>query len=387
MLVYYNETECICGNKRLTSLASSGKDTSYATVFGNEFIVPNNTKRIIVRESFGYLIERVFLSVDKTIYPIRVRMFFDDKVVVLTLKTGINDFTHLTKNHNVEFARIKVLDCALAKFIDDDIESYDYYGSILTDNSEYENIDNMGSSIRAVFADMMDDYCANSIYGDTINSYIEDVRGMFPMYTLGTLTDELCMIEDCNIDTIFKESVNFCRDNVTKAHAEDFIISWNTPMLPEKKSIDGYTRRCANDSLDRSFLFKYTGVKRKSSVFKPARTIYEYDSLLLNWLRSILELPVVQIGIRYILPKWDYEILYHDAADTSTLNSLVGSVAMMGNDVIPKLICPFNITDVVVEKTKDDMLIIRSVGSNADKIVIDLILASALDDGLVTHRS
>lgn len=384
MLMYYNETDCVCKDEEVSSLQFPS-EPGQTVIFGNKFKVPSNTKRIILRERCNHIIERVFLKIDKLIYPIRTRIFYPENVVVLSLKTGITNFTNLTEGKRVlTFARDESLARAIVN--SGDLDNLDWY-DLVYGNSDYNNIDNLGSSIRISFSDIADEYytmCDD--YSDTMSEYIQTVKGTFPMYSIDSLYEDICRDNDYVNNFVFNDAVNHCSRQLEMGgpSADNFIIAWNSPVLPERRTIDGYTKHCADNVLTDRSLLQYSGMKVTPFKMRPMRTVTNYDGLLLCWVKKLLMLPIIQIGIRYILPKMDYEILYHDAVNQKLYNDLIDDVAITGSDVVPHLLCPHNVTDIIVEKTKDDMLIIRSIGDNADTIVIDLILASALDDGFVT---
>lgn len=394
MLIYYSEVKCM--NRKDEAYASSNFkspciDLGYnSVIFGNDFVVPKDTVRIIIRETVAdNLVERVFLRCGNFVYAIRTRIFYPNKVTVLMHVSGVDEFTRAVRRigepeKNIVFARdeamLEAINCLPGE------EFYDLsdrYNLIVQDDPSTSYLDNIGSCMR---------YCSINFTDknhdlDYLNLNPNYNVACSPMFSKVSLNRNSNVYNDEAPLTLFNLAFDFCM-NIFKFDGDinELMRTWCKPILPCDKVIDNFTLQCANDVLINSDLRRYRNGAVGILNVKPVEQITTFDAPLLDWIRRLLQLPTIQMCFRYILPKWDYELIYEDSVDKTQSSSLISDAIQRGSKVIQALLPSGKYTDVVIDKTQDDVLVIRALGNETKLFVIDLIIASALDDGFVSIR-
>ena len=388
MLVYYSETRCM--NREDESYASSGQmipciDFGFSDiVFGNNFTVPKGTTRIIIREELDNLIERVFLKYDGFIYPIRTRIFYPSDVVVLIHVNGVNEFTKVSRpNKEIVFARdealLEAIGCLEGIELCDIADQY----NLIAECDPYMNyLDNHGSRMRHSFIGFTDE---DDMHYVNLNGY-DNVYS--PMLRNVSFAEDFNKCNDEPEYKLFNYAFDYCMKTFKHdTGVNELLSNWSHPILPCDITIDdfdNFTLQCANDLLsDRDLRAYRDGVIRTMNSI-PVKQVTKFSAKLLDWIRRLLQLPAVQLCFRYILPKWNYELIYKDAFNQTQFNGLITDVLQRGSKVIQELLPSGKYTDVVIDKSPDDVLIIKTLGAKTELLAIDLIVASALDDGFVS---
>lgn len=387
MLVYYSETKCL--NQDDTQYASSGASMSCLyngfcdIVFGNKFVIPKDATRIIIREQNDYLIERVFLRYRAFIYPIRTRIFHPSDVIVLTHVAGVNELSKISEpDKEVVFARDEALKEAIRCFWRDNDDAFydisDRYDMITQGETCMSCLDNQGSRMRNSFISFTDNDAPGYINLDSCyDTYL-------PVFSNVSFSKDFNAYNDGSMYGLFNCAFDHCLNMFKEnKNVDEFLYRWSKPVLPYDLSLDNFTLKCAYDILDKSDLRAYRDGSIRVINHSQVRQMTTFSPELLDWIRRLLQLPAVQMCFRYILPKWDYELIYTDTSNQKQFDDLFTDVIQRGSNIIKGVLPSGKFTDVVIDKTPNDMLIIRALGDNSYMLVVDLIIASALDDGFI----
>ena len=197
---------------------------------------------------------------------------------------------------------------------------------------------------------------------DTLTTYLSD---------LGNIVDDSVMCCEEMIDT----SEQCC------VELPVIVDLWCRPFIPANYEPDDLTILGMNGDMSITDIKRHTGGVRNISRDKHVKTVNKFSFGSLMWLAKIIESPIIQFSFRYILPKYDTDLLFYEAYGDSDALASLSDIMESGKRVLKNFFR--NSNEVTITKTEDEELIFEAKNNNTEVVVIDLVLVSVIDNALI----
>lgn len=350
------------------------------TSFGNSFVVPKHLSKIIITDETSYgVTERCFLRCESKVFLIRTKVITKRSSYVFINKKGVNEFLIHCKAHPVRLTKDVVFETVLST---QDYLTRDYISMLMTEGEfRYSELDNVGSSLFLTMnsLDLNDP--------DMMQEYIDCINCDFDLYSKFILKEDIkeealsTYLSD--LGNIFDDSVACCEEMInTSEQALPMVVDlWCNPFIPANFRLDELTILGMNGDMSITDIKRHTGGVRNISRDKHVKTVNKFSFGSLMWLAKIIESPIIQFSFRYILPKYDTDLLFYEAYGDSDALASLSDIMESGKRVLKNFFR--NSNEVTITKTEDEELIFEAKNNNTEVVVIDLVLVSVIDNALI----
>lgn len=350
------------------------------TSFGNSFVVPKHLSKIIITDETSYgVTERCFLRCESKVFLIRTKVITKRSSFAYINYKGVNEFLRYCKAHPVRLTKDVVFETVLST---QDYLTRDYISMLMTEGEfRYSELDNVGSSLFLTMnsLDLTDP--------DMMQEYIDCINCDFDLYSRFILKEDIkeealsTYLSD--LGNIFDDSVMSCEEMInTSEQALPMIVDlWCNPFIPANFRLDDLTILGMNGDMSISDIKRHTGGVRSISRNKHVKTVNKFSFGSLMWLAKIIESPIIQFSFRYILPKYDTDLLFYEAYGDSDALASLSDIMESGKHVLKNFFR--NSNEVIITKTEDEELIFEAKNNNTEVVVIDLVLVSVIDNALI----
>lgn len=350
------------------------------TSFGNSFVVPKHLSKIIITDETSYgVTERCFLRCESKVFLIRTKVITKRSSYVFINKKGVNEFLIHCKAHPVRLTKDVVFETVLST---QDYLTRDYISMLMTEGEfRYSELDNVGSSLFLTMnsLDLNDP--------DMMQEYIDCINCDFDLYSKFILKEDIkeealsTYLSD--LGNIFDDSVACCEEMInTSEQALPMVVDlWCNPFIPANFRLDELTILGMNGDMSITDIKRHTGGVRNISRNKHVKTVNKFSFGSLMWLAKIIESPIIQFSFRYILPKYDTDLLFYEAYGDSDALASLSDIMESGKRVLKNFFR--NSNEVTITKTEDEELIFEAKNNNTEVVVIDLVLVSVIDNALI----
>lgn len=350
------------------------------TSFGNSFVVPKHLSKIIITDETSYgVTERCFLRCESKVFLIRTKVINKRSSYVFINKKGVNEFLIHCKAHPVRLTKDVVFETVLST---QDYLTRDYISMLMTEGEfRYSELDNVGSSLFLTMnsLDLNDPYM--------MQEYIDCIDCNFDLYSRFILKEDIkeealsTYLSD--LGNIFDDSVACCEEMInTSEQALPMVVDlWCNPFIPANFRLDDLTILGMNGDMSITDIKRHTGGVRNISRDKHVKTVNKFSFGSLMWLAKIIESPIIQFSFRYILPKYDTDLLFYEAYGDSDALASLSDIMESGKRVLKNFFR--NSNEVTITKTEDEELIFEAKNNNTEVVVIDLVLVSVIDNALI----
>ena len=350
------------------------------TSFGNSFVVPKHLSKIIITDETSYgVTERCFLRCESKVFLIRTKVITKRSSYVFINKKGVNEFLIHCKAHPVRLTKDVVFETVLST---QDYLTRDYISMLMTEGEfRYSELDNVGSSLFLTMnsLDLNDP--------DMMQEYIDCINCDFDLYSKFILKEDIkeealsTYLSD--LGNIFDDSVMSCEEMInTSEQALPIVVDlWCNPFIPANFRLDELTILGMNGDMSITDIKRHTGGVRNISRDKHVKTVNKFSFGSLMWLAKIIESPIIQFSFRYILPKYDTDLLFYEAYGDSDALASLSDIMESGKRVLKNFFR--NSNEVTITKTEDEELIFEAKNNNTEVVVIDLVLVSVIDNALI----
>ena len=350
------------------------------TSFGNSFVVPKHLSKIIITdETSNDVTERCFLRCESKVFLIRTKVITKHSSYAYINYKGVNEFLRYCKAHPVRLTKDVVFETVLST---QDYLTRDYISMLMTEGEfRYSELDNVGSSLFLIMnsldlndPDMMQEYidCINCDF-DSYSKFIlkEDIK------------EEALSTYLSDLGNIFDDSVMSCEEmiNTSEQALPNIVDLWCNPFIPANFRLDDLTILGMNGDMSITDIKRHTGGVRSISRNKHVKTVNKFSFGSLMWLAKIIESPIIQFSFRYILPKYDTDLLFYEAYGDSDALASLSDIMESGKHVLKNFFR--NSNEVTITKTEDEELIFEAKNNNTEVVVIDLVLVSVIDNALI----
>lgn len=350
------------------------------TSFGNSFVVPDHLSKIIITdETSNGITERCFLSCESKVFLIRTKVVNKRSSFAYINYKGVNEFLRYCKAHPVKLTKDVVFETVLST---QDYLTRDYISMLMIEGEfRYSELDNVGSSLFLTMnsldlndPDMMQEYidCINCDF-DSYSKFIlkEDIK------------EEALSTYLSDLGNIFDDSVMCCEEMINESEqALPIVVDlWCNPFIPTTFRPDELTILGMNGDMSITDIKRHTGSIRNISRNKHVKTVNKFSFGSLMWLAKIIESPIIQFSFRYILPKYDTDLLFYEAYGDSDALASLSDIMESGKRVLKNFFR--NSNEVTITKTEDEELIFEAKNNNTEVVVIDLVLVSVIDNALI----
>ena len=352
------------------------------TSFGNSFVVPKHLSKIIITDETSYgVTERCFLRCESKVFLIRTKVITKRSSYVFINKKGVNEFLIHCKAHPVRLTKDVVFETVLST---QDYLTRDYISMLMTEGEfRYSELDNVGSSLFLTMnsLDLNDP--------DMMQEYIDCINCDFDLYSKFILKEDIkeealsTYLSD--LGNIFDDSVMSCEEMInTSEQALPIVVDlWCNPFIPANFRLDELTILGMNGDMSITDIKRHTGGVRNISRDKHVKTVNKFSFGSLMWLAKIIESPIIQFSFRYILPKYDTDLLFYEAYGDSDALASLSDIMESGKRVLKNFFR--NSNEVTITKTEDEELIFEAKNNNTEVVVIDLVLVSVIDNALIRN--
>lgn len=350
------------------------------TSFGNSFVVPKHLSKIIITDETSYgVTERCFLRCESKVFLIRTKVITKRSSYVFINKKGVNEFLIHCKAHPVRLTKDVVFETVLST---QDYLTRDYISMLMTEGEfRYSELDNVGSSLFLTMnsLDLNDP--------DMMQEYIDCINCDFDLYSKFILKEDIkeealsTYLSD--LGNIFDDSVACCEEMINSSEqALPMVVDlWCNPFIPANFRLDELTILGMNGDMSITDIKRHTGGVRNISRDKHVKTVNKFSFGSLMWLAKIIESPIIQFSFRYILPKYDTDLLFYEAYGDSDALASLSDIMESGKRVLKNFFR--NSNEVTITKTEDEELIFEAKNNNTEVVVIDLVLVSVIDNALI----
>lgn len=350
------------------------------TSFGNSFVVPKHLSKIIITDETSYgVTERCFLRCESKVFLIRTKVITKRSSYVFINKKGVNEFLIHCKAHPVRLTKDVVFETVLST---QDYLTRDYISMLMTEGEfRYSELDNVGSSLFLTMnsLDLNDP--------DMMQEYIDCIDCNFDLYSRFILKEDIkeealsTYLSD--LGNIFDDSVVCCEEMINSSEqALPMVVDlWCNPFIPANFRLDDLTILGMNGDMSITDIKRHTGGVRSISRNKHVKTVNKFSFGSLMWLAKIIESPIIQFSFRYILPKYDTDLLFYEAYGDSDALASLSDIMESGKRVLKNFFR--NSNEVTITKTEDEELIFEAKNNNTEVVVIDLVLVSVIDNALI----
>ena len=350
------------------------------TSFGNSFVVPKHLSKIIITDETSYgVTERCFLRCESKVFLIRTKVITKRSSYVFINKKGVNEFLIHCKAHPVRLTKDVVFETVLST---QDYLTRDYISMLMTEGEfRYSELDNVGSSLFLTMnsLDLNDP--------DMMQEYIDCINCDFDLYSKFILKEDIkeealsTYLSD--LGNIFDDSITCCEEMInTSEQALPMVVDlWCNPFIPANFRLDELTILGMNGDMSITDIKRHTGGVRNISRDKHVKTVNKFSFGSLMWLAKIIESPIIQFSFRYILPKYDTDLLFYEAYGDSDALASLSDIMESGKRVLKNFFR--NSNEVTITKTEDEELIFEAKNNNTEVVVIDLVLVSVIDNALI----
>lgn len=350
------------------------------TSFGNSFVVPKHLSKIIITDETSYgVTERCFLRCESKVFLIRTKVITKRSSYVFINKKGVNEFLIHCKAHPVRLTKDVVFETVLST---QDYLTRDYISMLMTEGEfRYSELDNVGSSLFLTMnsLDLNDP--------DMMQEYIDCINCDFDLYSKFILKEDIkeealsTYLSD--LGNIFDDSVACCEEMINSSEqALPMVVDlWCNPFIPANFKLDELTILGMNGDMSITDIKRHTGGVRNISRDKHVKTVNKFSFGSLMWLAKIIESPIIQFSFRYILPKYDTDLLFYEAYGDSDALASLSDIMESGKRVLKNFFR--NSNEVTITKTEDEELIFEAKNNNTEVVVIDLVLVSVIDNALI----
>jgi len=350
------------------------------TSFGNSFVVPKHLSKIIVTDETSYgVTERCFLRCESKVFLIRTKVITKRSSYVFINKKGVNEFLIHCKAHPVRLTKDVVFETVLST---QDYLTRDYISMLMTEGEfRYSELDNVGSSLFLTMnsLDLNDP--------DMMQEYIDCINCDFDLYSKFILKEDIkeealsTYLSD--LGNIFDDSIMCCEEMINSSEqALPIVVDlWCNPFIPANFRLDELTILGMNGDMSITDIKRHTGGVRNISRDKHVKTVNKFSFGSLMWLAKIIESPIIQFSFRYILPKYDTDLLFYEAYGDSDALASLSDIMESGKRVLKNFFR--NSNEVTITKTEDEELIFEAKNNNTEVVVIDLVLVSVIDNALI----
>lgn len=350
------------------------------TSFGNSFVVPKHLSKIIITdETSNGVTERCFLRCESKVFLIRTKVITKHSSYAYINYKGVNEFLRYCKAHPVRLTKDVVFETVLST---QDYLTRDYISMLMTEGEfRYSELDNVGSSLFLTMnsLDLNDP--------DMMQEYIDCINCDFDLYSRFILKEDIkeealsTYLSD--LGNIFDDSVMSCEEMInTSEQALPMVVDlWCNPFIPANFSLDDLTILGMNGDMCITDIKRHTGGVRSISRNKHVKTVNKFSFGSLMWLAKIIESPIIQFSFRYILPKYDTDLLFYEAYGDSDALASLSDIMESGKHVLKNFFR--NSNEVTITKTEDEELIFEAKNNNTEVVVIDLVLVSVIDNALI----
>lgn len=350
------------------------------TSFGNSFVVPKHLSKIIITDETSYgVTERCFLRCESKVFLIRTKVITKRSSYVFINKKGVNEFLIHCKAHPVRLTKDVVFETVLST---QDYLTRDYISMLMTEGEfRYSELDNVGSSLFLTMnsLDLNDP--------DMMQEYIDCINCDFDLYSKFILKEDIkeealsTYLSD--LGNIFDDSVMSCEEMINSSEqALPIVVDlWCNPFIPANFKLDDLTILGMNGDMSITDIKRHTGGVRDISRNKHVKTVNKFSFGSLMWLAKIIESPIIQFSFRYILPKYDTDLLFYEAYGDSDALASLSDIMESGKRVLKNFFR--NSNEVTITKTEDEELIFEAKNNNTEVVVIDLVLVSVIDNALI----
>lgn len=350
------------------------------TSFGNSFVVPKHLSKIIITdETSNGVTERCFLRCESKVFLIRTKVITKRSSYVFINKKGVNEFLIHCKAHPVRLTKDVVFETVLST---QDYLTRDYISMLMTEGEfRYSELDNVGSSLFLTMnsLDLNDP--------DMMQEYIDCIDCNFDLYSRFILKEDIkeealsTYLSD--LGNIFDDSVVCCEEMINSSEqALPMVVDlWCNPFIPANFRLDELTILGMNGDMSITDIKRHTGGVRNISRDKHVKTVNKFSFGSLMWLAKIIESPIIQFSFRYILPKYDTDLLFYEAYGDSDALASLSDIMESGKRVLKNFFR--NSNEVTITKTEDEELIFEAKNNNTEVVVIDLVLVSVIDNALI----
>ena len=350
------------------------------TSFGNSFVVPKHLSKIIITDETSYgVTERCFLRCESKVFLIRTKVITKRSSYVFINKKGVNEFLIHCKAHPVRLTKDVVFETVLST---QDYLTRDYISMLMTEGEfRYSELDNVGSSLFLTMnsLDLNDP--------DMMQEYIDCIDCNFDLYSRFILKEDIkeealsTYLSD--LGNIFDDSVACCEEMINSSEqALPMVVDlWCNPFIPANFRLDELTILGMNGDMSITDIKRHTGGVRNVSRNKHVKTVNKFSFGSLMWLAKIIESPIIQFSFRYILPKYDTDLLFYEAYGDSDALASLSDIMESGKRVLKNFFR--NSNEVTITKTEDEELIFEAKNNNTEVVVIDLVLVSVIDNALI----
>lgn len=350
------------------------------TSFGNSFVVPKHLSKIIITDETSYgVTERCFLRCESKVFLIRTKVITKRSSYVFINKKGVNEFLIHCKAHPVRLTKDVVFETVLST---QDYLTRDYISMLMTEGEfRYSELDNVGSSLFLTMnsLDLNDP--------DMMQEYIDCINCDFDLYSKFILKEDIkeealsTYLSD--LGNIIDDSVMCCEEMINESEqALPIVVDlWCNPFIPTTFRPDELTILGMNGDMSITDIKRHTGSVRNISRDKHVKTVNKFSFGSLMWLAKIIESPIIQFSFRYILPKYDTDLLFYEAYGDSDALASLSDIMESGKRVLKNFFR--NSNEVTITKTEDEELIFEAKNNNTEVVVIDLVLVSVIDNALI----
>lgn len=350
------------------------------TSFGNSFVVPKHLSKIIITdETSSGISERCFLRCESKVFLIRTKVINKRSSFAYINYKGVNEFLRYCKAHPVRLTKDVVFETVLST---QDYLTRDYISMLMTEGEfRYSELDNVGSSLFLTMnsLDLNDP--------DMMQEYIDCIDCNFDLYSRFILKEDIkeealsTYLSD--LGNIIDDSVMCCEEMINESEqALPIVVDlWCNPFIPTTFRPDELTILGMNGDMSITDIKRHTGSVRNISRDKHVKTVNKFSFGSLMWLAKIIESPIIQFSFRYILPKYDTDLLFYEAYGDSDALASLSDIMESGKRVLKNFFR--NSNEVTITKTEDEELIFEAKNNNTEVVVIDLVLVSVIDNALI----
>lgn len=350
------------------------------TSFGNSFVVPKHLSKIIITdETSSGISERCFLRCESKVFLIRTKVINKRSSFAYINYKGVNEFLRYCKAHPVRLTKDVVFETVLST---QDYLTRDYISMLMTEGEfRYSELDNVGSSLFLTMnsLDLNDP--------DMMQEYIDCIDCNFDLYSRFILKEDIkeealsTYLSD--LGNIIDDSVMCCEEMINESEqALPIVVDlWCNPFIPTTFRPDELTILGMNGDMSITDIKRHTGGVRNISRDKHVKTVNKFSFGSLMWLAKIIESPIIQFSFRYILPKYDTDLLFYEAYGDSDALASLSDIMESGKRVLKNFFR--NSNEVTITKTEDEELIFEAKNNNTEVVVIDLVLVSVIDNALI----
>lgn len=350
------------------------------TSFGNSFVVPKHLSKIIITdETSSGISERCFLRCESKVFLIRTKVINKRSSFAYINYKGVNEFLRYCKAHPVRLTKDVVFETVLST---QDYLTRDYISMLMTEGEfRYSELDNVGSSLFLTMnsLDLNDP--------DMMQEYIDCIDCNFDLYSRFILKEDIkeealsTYLSD--LGNIIDDSVMCCEEMINESEqALPMVVDlWCNPFIPATFRPDELTILGMNGDMSITDIKRHTGGVRNISRDKHVKTVNKFSFGSLMWLAKIIESPIIQFSFRYILPKYDTDLLFYEAYGDSDALASLSDIMESGKRVLKNFFR--NSNEVTITKTEDEELIFEAKNNNTEVVVIDLVLVSVIDNALI----